>query len=258
MHRIAAVSFLNSKPLIEGLERRADVQLMLEVPSRLHETLRNGSADVALLPVIDYQRLEGLTLLPAGGIVSDGETLTVRVFSRVPIQQITSLACDWHSHTSVALARIILSRQYNLHPEMVDIRSAAHDPQQARLLIGDKVVCEEPQGFPYQLDLGREWKTMTGLPFVFAAWMGRDGEDYTALAQVLRAAKESGMKNIDGIIKKFAVPLGWPVQLAWQYLTQNLTFDIRSHELQAIRLFHQVAAEEGIIANPPRALKVFE
>src|SRR5438067_768883 len=135
--RVAAVSFLNAKPLIEGLEREPRVRLSLAVPSELLGALRDGEADVALLPVIDYQRLDGLTVVPAGGIGSDGPTLTVRIFSRVPIAQVRSLACDPDSHTSVALARIILSRRHNLRPEFCDLARCANDddPTQARLLI---------------------------------------------------------------------------------------------------------------------------
>src|SRR5687767_15947212 len=106
--RIASVSFLNARPLIEGLDREPGVELTLDVPSKLLDGLRDRRYDVALLPVIDYQKLDNLTIIPAGGIGSDGETLTVRVFSRVPIHQIQTLACDPDSHTSVALARIIL------------------------------------------------------------------------------------------------------------------------------------------------------
>src|SRR5215208_6237345 len=174
--RVASVSYLNARPLIHGLENDPRIELALEVPSKLINRLRDGSADVALLPVIDYQRLDGLTILPPGGIGSDGPTLTVRIFSRVPIEQVRSLACDPDSHTSVALARILLARRHNLRPEFCDLaRAGDNDPHQARLLIGDKVVCDEPAGFPHQLDLGAEWKAMTGLPFVFAVWMARPG-----------------------------------------------------------------------------------
>src|SRR5687768_14333079 len=149
--RIASVSYLNARPLIHGLEHDARVRLLLDVPAKLLDLLRSGQADVALLPVIDYQRLGNLTIIPAGGIGSDGPTLTVRIFSRVPIAQIKSLACDPDSHTSVALARIILARRHNLRPEFTDLSRARAvdstdaDPTQARLLIGDKVVYDEPK-----------------------------------------------------------------------------------------------------------------
>jgi chorismate dehydratase len=99
--RVAAVSFLNAKPLLHGLQSD-DVDLTLDVPSKLIDHLAGGSADVALLPVIDYQRLDDLRIVPAGGIGCDGPTLTVRLFSKRPIESIEQLACDTDSHTSVA------------------------------------------------------------------------------------------------------------------------------------------------------------
>src|SRR6266404_8596497 len=109
--RIGSVSYLNAKPLIYGLEREKGIQVELEVPSRLLGGLRQGRFDVALLPVIDYQRCDGLCLVPSGGIGCDGPTLTVRIFSRRPIEKIKTLACDTDSHTSVALARIVLAEE---------------------------------------------------------------------------------------------------------------------------------------------------
>jgi hypothetical protein len=44
------------------------------------------------------------------------------------------------------------------------------------------------------------------------------------------------------------VPLGWPVNLARQYLTKNLRFQVGARELEGVQAFHQLAAEEGIIA----------
>ena len=220
--------------------------------------MRSSNADVALLPVIDYQCMDDLTLIPASGIASDGPTLTVRIFSRVPIAQIKALACDPDSHTSVALAKTTCPRPpISQQPELSDLLRASHAPEQARLLIGDKVVCEEPKDFPYQLDLGEEWKAMTGLPFVFAAWMARAGVDLPPLHQCLEQAKNRGRADIDRIITQYAVPRGWPAALARQYLTQNLQFDIGPRELEAIRHFHHLAAELGMI-DRPRELKVFE
>jgi chorismate dehydratase len=103
------VSFLNAKPLIYGLEEASGVELKLDVPSRLLDGLLQARFDVALLPVIDYQRLPGLKLLTSGGIGCDGPALTVKIFSPVPIEKIATLGCDTESHTSVALARIVLT-----------------------------------------------------------------------------------------------------------------------------------------------------
>ncbi|MEO6434496.1 MAG: MqnA/MqnD/SBP family protein, partial [Tepidisphaeraceae bacterium] len=133
-------------------------------------------------------------------------------------------------------------------PEFCDLaRAADDDPKQARLLIGDKVVCDEPVAFDHQLDLGAEWREMTGLPFVFAVWMARPGIDLAHVAPHLERAKRAGLANLERIIARHAVPRGWPVDLARQYLTKHLHYDIGPRELEAIRRFHQLAAEEGIV-----------
>ena len=256
--RIGSVSFLNAKPLIYGLEDARDVDLSLDVPSRQLDGLREGRFDVALLPVIDYQRMPGLRLLTAGGIGCDGPTLTVRIFSPVPIERITTLACDTDSHTSVALARILLAERYGLRPRFVDRDEAAAggDAGTATLLIGDKVVCEEPTGLPHQLDLGEAWKAMTGLPFVFAAWMARADVDLGDVPHTLARAKRRGLRHVDKIVARHGVPRGWPADTARRYLTEHLKFDIGPRELTAIRHFHDLAARQGIIPAPPRGLDV--
>lgn len=254
--RIASVNYLNARPLIHGLERDPGIQLSLEIPSRLIESLRAGASDVALLPVIDFQRLEGLILVPAGGIGCDGHTLTVRLFSRTPIDRIDTLACDPDSHTSVALARIILAERYQLRPEFVDLYHATGRAGEARLLIGDKVICDEPAGFEHQLDLGHAWKEMTGLPFVFAAWMARDGIDLDHVHRRLERAKQEGLASLPELVQRYAVPRGWPAGVALQYLTVYLKYDIGPTECTAMRRFFELAARHGIIPDPPRELRI--
>ncbi len=119
--RVGSVSFLNAKPLIFGLERSSTVDLRLDIPSRLLRGLKEGRFDVALLPVIDYQRMAGLEVIPVGGIGCDGPTLTVRLFSEAPFELTRRVACDTDSHTSVALARVILAERFGLKPEFQDL-----------------------------------------------------------------------------------------------------------------------------------------
>jgi chorismate dehydratase len=250
--RIGSVSYLNAKPLIYGLEEDEQVELGLEVPSKLLDGLRNGRFDVALLPVIDYQRMQGLRILPTAGIGCDGETLTVRIFGKVPTTQIQRLACDTDSHTSVALARIILAERYQRHPEFVDLTNDTASSCEARLLIGDKVVCNVPKDFPYELDLGAEWKALTGLPFLFAVWMARAGIDLGNVAQRLEHAKHAGMNHIDEIVHRHATSQGWPAPVARRYLTHHMKYDVGQRQLDAVRLFFQLAAKHAIISSPIR------
>ena len=262
---MGSVSFLNAKPLIYGLESAPDIELGLDVPSRLLDDLRAARFDVALLPVIDYQRMPGLKVLTSGGIGCDGPTLTVRVFSPVPVERIRVLACDTDSHTSVALARVLLAERHGVRPEFVPLdrvpaggAAGAAAVGVARLLIGDKVVCEEPAGLPHQLDLGEEWKSLTGLPFVFAAWMARPGVALGDLPGRLEAAKRAGLAHVDEIVRRYAVPRGWPPAQAERYLTDYLKFDIGPRQVEAMRLFHRLAAEHGVIATPPIEVELYD
>jgi chorismate dehydratase len=259
--RVGSVSFLNAKPLIYGLEDAPGVELSLEVPSKLLDGLRRGRYDVALLPVIDYQRMDGLRLLTAGGICCDGPTLTVRIFSPVPVSRITTLACDTDSHTSVALARILLAERYNVRPEFVPLNNGAAGtrpahPGTATLLIGDKVVAQEPPRslMPHQLDLGEEWKAFSGMPFVFAAWMARQDVDLRDLPARLEQAKRDCLRIVDAIIARDAAPRGWPADVARRYLTQHLQFDVSPAHLRAVAHFHDLAYKHGILAESPRPL----
>jgi chorismate dehydratase len=255
--RIGCVSYLNAKPLIHGLDASANIRLTLDVPAKLIDGLRDGRFDVALLPIIDYQRLENVRILTSGGIGCDGPTLTVRIFSKVPIREITTLACDTHSHSSVALARVILAGAYDRHPEFV-----AFDHQhpsknaQAILLIGDKVVCAEPAGFDHQLDLGEAWKKMTGLPFVFAAWVARGDMDLGDLPLQLQNARLQGMQHLNEIVERDAIPRGWPADLSLRYMTEYLKYEIGDRQIQAIRLFHELAAAQAMIDRPLRELVI--
>lgn len=253
--RIGSVSFLNAKPLIYGLEDAEDLALLLDVPSRLLADVREGRVDVALLPVIDYQRLSGLVVVPSGGIGCDGPTLTVRIFSRVPIDAIQTLACDTDSHTSVALARIILAERYGIRPEFIDWTVGEATACDSRLLIGDKVVCDEPSGFAHQLDLGAAWKDLTGMPFVFAAWMARKGTALGDLPRRLEEAKRQGLANVEQIIQRHALSRGWPADIARQYLCEYLKYDIGERQLEAIRRFHALAARHEVLEAPPRPLE---
>jgi chorismate dehydratase len=245
--RIASVSYLNARPLIYGLENQPDRELLLEVPAKLIDLLRDNRADIALLPVIDYQRMDDLCIVPSGGIGSDGETLTVRVFSKTAINHIKTLACDTESHTSVALVKIILAEQFGVRPKFVDLRASDAALQNALLLIGDKVICDAPEGYEYQLDLGAAWKKLTGLPFVFATWMARMGTDLGDLPEQLERAKRAGLEHVDELVEKYALPRGWPGELARQYLTKNLSYEVGEEQLCAIRLFHELAQKHGII-----------
>ncbi len=272
-HRVAAVSYLNSKPLLHGLDAEDLAQrlsLHLDVPARLLSLLEAGQVDLALCPVVDYFRSRvPLTLVPVGGIACEGPTLTVRLYSRVPLGDITAVHADTDSHTSVALLRVLLHELHGLSPEFIHFDAQhrlvegrpldpAHPPQ-AMLLIGDKVVTASPSAtvYPHQLDLGGAWNELTGKPFVFAVWMAREGADLGDLPSLLAERRDRNLTDTAAIAAHYAAGHGWPLDLAADYLGGILRYRLGERELDAIADFARRAAALHLIPEPAREPSVY-
>lgn len=251
MVQVATVSYLNARPLIEGVERETDVELVRRVPSRLLDTLESGAASVALCPVIDFQKsTAALEIVLCGAIGCDGPALTVKVFSSRPVDEIREIAVDGDSHTSAALLQIVMHAITGRPPLLYALPSTASEPPpQALLLIGDKVVNAEPDRtrYPYELDLGDAWRELTGKPFVFAVWMTRVGADLGDLPDRLDRIRLANRHRLTEIATLHAGATGWPTDLAVRYLSRNLRYDLESPELEGIEEFWRRCHELEII-----------
>jgi len=264
IYTVAAVRFLNARPLIDGLEDEPRVHLVSDVPSRLLGTLIDDHSDIALCPVIDFQLSPTeLCLVPVGAIGSDGQTMTVRVFSRVPMDRVTHVHTDGDSHTSVALLRVVFDDLFGRVPEVSTLESAdvngTDDAPETVLLIGDKVVQNEPDRsrYAHQLDLGDAWKRSTGLPFVFACWMARAGDDLGVAPEILARRRELNRPRISEIVATHAHSSGWPESLALEYLGDVLRYGLGPRELESIELFWLRCRDLGLI-DGLRPMKLYE
>lgn len=268
--RIGCVSYLNTVPMIEGLERARAATLIPAPPARLVDLLtanRPDRAEVALLSIIDAQRSpEPVALIPCGMIGCDGPTLTVRLYSAVPIERITRVHADAESHTGLALLRVLLAERWGIRPEVVEFDArermardaggegaeAAAWPE-AMLLIGDKVVTDSPPAvrYPHQLDLGEAWKALTGLPFVYAAWacLERDAESprVRAAATLLDRQRRHNATRLDWIITRRGPQRGWPIDLAQRYLHDLLRYEVGPREREAVERFFDLAHAHGVL-----------
>ncbi len=247
--RLGVVSYLNAKPLVEGLEGDDRIDLLFDVPARLPSLLDQGVVDVALVPVIDMVE-PGRTwqFISDACIGCDGETLTVRVFSRVPPERIRKLHVDGDSHTSVVLARIIWEEMYGRTLELQPYKGCETvDECEAVLLIGDKVVNNRLIDYDIETDLGFAWKSLTSLPFVFAVWAGSRDLDVAVLAERLSRARDRGVESAELIAEDFGPGLHWPVELAKRYLTSRLKFTLGPRQRQAISRFLELARQHGLV-----------
>lgn len=275
MFRIAAVSFLNTIPLVDGLESLEGerVALTRDLPSRLRSHLEDGSADVALLPVVEILRGGTGGILPAGGIACQGAVDSVKVFSRTDPEYLTRIAADRGSRASVALLRVLLAELYGTAPAIHETTPRTGQfPAEGEgiLIIGDRCfeyerfLREEGHSEIRSWDLGRLWWELTGQPFVFAVWavardfVERTGDAVVAeLKRILTEARRQGQANLSSLAAREAAAgrlghEGYATAEAIDYYFQrSLRFTVGDEELAGIRQFHRLAIKHEVIPEGP-------
>jgi chorismate dehydratase len=249
--QIGAVSYLNSRPLIEGLEGLLpSANLVLDYPSRLADALSNGQLDVALIPSIEYFRRPGYEVISDACVAARGEVLSVKLYCRVHPGQIRTLALDEGSRTSAALTKVILAERYGVIPKTEPLRmesTTTDSGADAVLLIGDRAMHSPEESFVEVIDLGQFWYDWTGLPFVFAMWVARREVNTEGVDEALSHARDLGIANVADIAREEAPRLGISETLAHTYLTRNLHYHLTSAERSGLKLFSELAAQHNLV-----------
>ena len=249
--RLGAVSYLNTKPLVYGLDAHPDqFDVRFDVPAKCAELLHQGKVDLGLIPAIEYLRGD-YAIVPGVSIASDGEVATVAVFTRKPIEQGETLALDLSSRTSVALTRVLCAKRWGIAPRFTpsepDLEAMLRKAD-AALVIGDPAFDIDPvKQNVTKIDLGAEWKALTGLPFVYAAWVGRPGAASPAQCRALQEARTRGVENLPDIARQVSGGDAGLEQRALSYLRDNLRFDLDAAEQAGLRKFYELAAEISIV-----------
>jgi chorismate dehydratase len=248
--KVGAVTYLNTKPLVYRLSEFAPrAEVHFDLPSRLADDLAAGRLDVALIPSIEYFQNPAYSIVSDACIACRGPVLSVKLFSRVPVQKIRTLALDEGSRTSAALIRILLKERFDLSPESEPLpigASLADSAADAVLLIGDRAIHSAPGSFAEVWDLGYEWVRWSGLPFVFAMWVARAGIELQDLGPALAEARDCGVANLEQIAAAEAAPLGLTVPQCLGYLRDNLHFYLGPQERRGLEFFHKKANQLGI------------
>jgi chorismate dehydratase len=248
--KVCAVSYLNTVPLVWGLlhgGQREKYDVSFAIPSECADRLADGRADIGIVPVVEAVRL-GLTIISGAGIACNGSVRSILLISKVPFGDIRTVAADTSSRTSVQLARVILAHRYDAEPALIP-----HAPQlesmlevaDAALIIGDPALAIDPTALPWRwLDLGDEWKRMTGLPMVFAVWAARpDVPDSCYSAADFVDSVRFGMADLDRIVDEEHRKRGMPAELVREYLTRNVVFDFGDNERMGMRRFLTLVSE---------------
>ena len=254
--RIAASSYLNTAPLIwsflHGSQREA-VELFTDTaPARCAEMLAQGEVDAALVPVIEYQRLQSVLLVPDVCVGSKSAVRSVvLVTRRNNLKKVERVALDESSRTSVALVKIIFREFLGFEPEWI---SAAPDLKSmltaadAALIIGDPAMKIRRDQFRV-FDLVTLWHEFTGFGFVFAMWMVRSDSAERVSAIDFAAARDEGLTHLDDIAAENQAVVGLGREEIRTYLTENIAFRIDEDMLKGLDRYFELASKYQMIAN---------
>lgn len=251
--RLGAVSYLNTRPLVHGLEQHTDrFILRFDVPARCAELLHANDVDLGLIPSIEYPGHQ-YRIVPGVSIASDGPVASVAIFSKVPTEQIRSMALDASSRTSVALLRVLCARWFGIEPRLVSMTphlGGMLEECDAALVIGDNALFADHEALGLEkVDLGEEWIGMTGLPFVYAFWAGRPGVICAADVAALQDARDRGVAATVTIGRQSFPDNPSMAARADLYLRENVKYALGEAEIAGLRRFYELAAEVGVLAS---------
>jgi chorismate dehydratase len=257
----ALIQFLNARPLWWGLLHRARPEESFEFtsPAKCADLIADGIADLGLVPAIELARTPGLVALPNLCIASRSEVRSVLLFSRVPFEEIRSVALDPSSRTSVTLARILLAERLG-EERYRQIKSDALEPSRltafeghdAVVVIGDPALqlSQGPRALEFRYDLVSEWNALFDEPFVFAVWIGRCDRLPEGRAEELQARLEEsfeyGWAHLDEIAEQASVELELPKDELLSYFREALHYRMGEPERRALARFHQLATKYGL------------
>jgi chorismate dehydratase len=248
--RVGAVNYLNSKPLIAQLAVGESLQLVLDLPSRLADSLASEQLDLALIPSVELFHHPDYQVVSDACIACRGPVLSVKLFFRVPPAKVGSLALDEGSRTSALLAQLLLEERYGLTPATSGLpvgEGLDATPADAVLLIGDRAITADEGPFCEVWDLGEAWCRSTGLPFVFAVWAARPGAATAELDDLLREARDRGVARISQIAASEAATVGIPAARCQHYLRNHLHFTLGREERRGLSLFYESARKRRLV-----------
>jgi chorismate dehydratase len=250
---VAASSYLNTAPLcysfIQGIQRERCKFLSDAAPAVCSQMLKDKRADAAMIPAIEYQRIPDILAVPDVCVASKSRVRSVVLASRIPIEEVRSVALDTSSRTSATLIQIIFSKFYGVQPAYRQSPPRIEqmlETDDAALIIGDPAMLIDRSAL-HVYDLAEVWRKHTGMPFVFAFWAVRkDSGNWRGEVDFL-AAKREGLAHTDELATQYSESLGLPRQELITYLTENINYDLDEESLQGLNLYYRLAAECRLI-----------
>lgn len=229
--------------MLYGIERSEvmnDIELLADYPANVAVALQHGDIDLALLPVAAIPTIPNANIISDYGIAADGHVASVCIFSMVPMEEIETVYLDYQSRTSVRLAQLLLEK---LWEKTVIFKPATENyidyinGTTAGVIIGDRAL-KQLTNFEYVYDLAAGWKELTGLPFVFAAWVANK-ELPKEFKTAFNAANAEGLKHIDEVVAENP----FPYYDLKKYYTEDIHYLLDEDKKKGLALFLEMIAE---------------
>jgi len=247
---VGSVPYVNAKPLVSQFDHLGEgspVRVVYELPSQLPALLDAGTVQAALVSSFDSFSKPNRRIA-AGCVSTYGDAQSVRLFSKIPPDQIRTLALDASSLTSIHLAQVVLIENYGVRAETVGMRpdlGLMLGRCDACVIIGDKGMVANGEGL-HVMDLGREWRKLTDLPFVWAAWIGNEELDED-LALYLELANEWGQEHLEDVIRDTQAQVRWPGDSCREYLAEIMNYSLTDRHVEGLRFFQSLLLKHGFL-----------
>lgn len=264
--KISAISFLNTAPLMWDFEHeptaelRENFRVEYTVPSLCAQALREGTADIGIIPVITTATIPGLVVLPDVAIAALNKVWSIQLISKKPIEEIQTVAVDTSSRTSVGLTQVLLTKFFGGRREltpMAPVLGPMLEKCDAGLLIGDPAMMTKTSGY-YAYDLAEVWRKKTGLPFVFAVWTVRKAalaemQEGVELGEIFRRSRDHGLRpeSVAEIARVWSKKMGLSEVQISGYLRENIHYSLDAECRKGLALYFKLAAECGVIPAAP-------
>ncbi|MCX6296892.1 MAG: menaquinone biosynthesis protein [Bacteroidetes bacterium] len=238
--KISVVSYLNSKPFINGLHNSGlleKIDLQLDIPSVCAQKLLEGKVDIGLVPVAVLPLLKEKYVISDYCIGAVGKVASVMLYSDVPLNEISKVLLDYQSRTSVTLVKVLADKFWKIIPQWISAKADYENEiagTTAAVIIGDRTFGIENK-YKYCYDLAEEWQKFTKLPFVFACWVSNKQLSESFLIEFNTALKK-GLDNRPELIKELYESKKYPTNIE-VYLNQNIDYDYDTAKKQALELF---------------------
>ena len=219
-------------------------------PARCADLLAAAQVEAALVPIIEYQRMPDVSVVPDVCVGSHSAVRSVVLISKYDdLKSVRNVALDVSSRTSQALIKIIFREFVGVEPEWQSSSpdvAAMLSGNDAALLIGDPAMKVWPEEFQV-FDLASLWRRFTDTGFVFAMWMARAGALEAINNVDLAGARDEGLAHVEEIISQYENEVPLPRQEIRKYLTENITFQVDESLARGMSLYFELARKHGLI-----------